>query len=61
MEKSLWAVLHTHRHGNDLHHFRSATEPTTDQIIASGVDFEEDREDEYIDVYLVKNEHVTEL
>ena len=59
--KPLWAVLHTHRFGNDLYHFRSETEPTTEQIIASGVDYEEDREDEFIDVYLVHDEEVTEL
>ena len=59
--KTLWVVLHHHRHGVDAHHFRSESEPTTKQIIETGVDFEEEREDEYLDVYFVHDDSITEL
>ena len=59
--KTLWTVVHHHRHGVDIWLFRSESEPTTQQILEAGVDFEKDREDEFLDIFANKDEDIIEL
>jgi len=49
--KKLFVVQHHHRHGVDVGIIRASTEPTLDQAIqALGLDFEEERDDEWIEI-----------
>jgi hypothetical protein len=53
--KQLYVVEHTHRHGTDFQLFYYVSDgqdvPDDDDVIrALGIDFEEDRDDEYLEI-----------
>jgi hypothetical protein len=45
-----WIVLHHHRHGVDAWLHWSEQEPTLDDVLKGYEDFEEDRDDEYVEI-----------
>lgn len=48
----IYAYLHTHRHGHDIYLVRAETAPSEESVIEKmDVNFEEDREDEYFELY----------
>ena len=51
MEKKLWLVMHTHRHGHDHYLIELEERPSLDAVIERFViDYEDDREDENLEI-----------
>ena len=51
METSLWIAIHHHRHGQDYALVQCPVEPVTDDVTALFDGFEEERDDEWVEIY----------